>query len=41
MFRIVINGETVETVMYDDFGDVQRYAFEEYPDEDISLVRIE
>ena len=40
MFRIVINGETVETVMYDDFGDVQRYALEEYPDEDVSVVRI-
>lgn len=41
MFKIIINGETVETVMYDDFEDTQRYAFEEYPDEDISLVRIE
>ena len=30
VFKIDLNGETVETVMYDDFSDALKYAFEEY-----------
>ena len=30
MFSIIVDGETVETVMYDEVSDVRNYILEEY-----------
>lgn len=30
MFKIIVDGETVETVMYEDEGDLKKYIDEEY-----------
>lgn len=30
MFKIIVDGETVETVMYDDVNDIRHYIREEY-----------
>ena len=39
MFKIIVDGETVETVMYDDYIDTMYYAFEKYG-ENIKIQRI-
>ena len=43
MFRIIVDGEVVETVMYDDIADVRRYVKMEYfnPDDCAGKVEIE
>ena len=30
MFKIIVDGETVETVMYDEIDDIKQYIREEY-----------
>lgn len=30
MFKVILNGEMVETIMYDDFSDALYYAREKY-----------
>lgn len=41
MFKIIIEGEVIETVMYDDYSDVYTYASEKYFDEAFSIEKIE
>lgn len=40
MFNIIIDGEVIETVMYDDYNDTYRYVTEEYPDENFIIRKV-
>lgn len=40
MFNIIINGEVIETVMYENYRDAFNYASEEYYDEKFYLKKV-